>query len=80
MTLQDIDTGRTYTLPELWKEWKQFRSEEPWNHADTFRTELYEILMATINGRNDCQVDGLTTRELCNYILSIRSRIRRGVC
>ena len=72
MTLYDMNTEKTYTLPELWEEHKQFKAEEPYNHADTFREELHEILMATINGRNDCEVIGLTKKELCDYIITIR--------
>jgi len=77
MTLYDTNTERTYTLSELHDEWKQFRAEDPWNHADNFMSELYEILMATVNGRNDCDIIGLTPSETCDYIITIRHAIRR---
>lgn len=78
MKLVEIDTGRTMTLPDLHREWQEFKAEEPWNHADTFPTELHEILMATVNGRNDCDVVGLTPTELTHYILTLRNKIERS--
>lgn len=77
MRLKEIDTGRELTLPELRREWQEFRTEDPDNHADNFMTELYEILMATVNGRNDCDIVGLTPSETSNYIITIRRALRR---
>lgn len=77
MRLKEIDTGRELTLPELHREWQAFRSEDTVNHADDFMTELFEILMATVNGRNDCDVVGLTPTETSDYIISIRKAIER---
>ena len=78
MKLMEIDTGRTLNLPELRREWQEFRAEDPDNHADDFPTELHEILMATVNGRNDCDVVGLTPTELTHYILTLRNKIERS--
>ncbi len=77
MTLYDANIDRTLTLPELYADWKQFKAEDPWNHADNFMTELYEILMATVNGRNNCDIVGLTPSETCDYIITIRHAIKR---
>lgn len=77
MRLIDIDTGRAISLPELRQDWQTFRTDDPFNHADDFTTELYEILMATVNGRNDCDIAGLTPTETCNYILALRDKIER---
>ena len=77
MRLIEIDTGRAMTLPDLRRDWIAFKADDPFNHADDFTTELYEILMATVNGRNDCDVDGLTPTETCNYILALREKIER---
>lgn len=76
MRLREIDTGRELTLPELRREWQEFREEDPDNHADDFMTELYEILMATVNGRNDCDVVGLTPSETSDYIITIRKAMK----
>jgi len=43
--------------------WQVFRTEEPWNHAESFRAELAGIIMDTLNGRNDCKLSGLTHDE-----------------
>lgn len=75
MRLYDENTERAYTLPELKTEYLQFRSEEPWNHAMSFRVELFNILMATVNGRNDCEVFGMTGPELSRFILRIHPYI-----
>lgn len=56
MKLIDTYDGKMYSLYDLHKEYKVFRSEDPENHADNFQTELFEILMATVNGRNDMDV------------------------
>lgn len=75
MKLVEIDTGRAISLPELCRDWQTFRADDPVNHADDFTTELYEILMATVNGRNDYDVDGMTPTETSNYILALRDKI-----
>lgn len=76
MRLKEIDTGRELTLPELHRDWQEFRTEDPDNHADNFMTELFEILMATVNGRNDFDVVGLTPSETSNYIITIRKAMK----
>lgn len=75
MKLIDIDTGREHTLPELRREWQEFRAEDPVNHCDDFTTELFVILMDTVNGRNDCDIVGLTPCELSNYIIKLRKKV-----
>jgi len=70
-----MNTEQEYSLLRLRKEWAEFRKEDPFNHADDFTTELYEILMATVNGRNDCDILGLTPHEISRYILSLRRRL-----
>lgn len=79
MRLIDIDSGRALTLPDLHRDWRTFKMDDPFNHADDFTTELYEVLMATINGRNDCDIAGLTPTETCNYILALRDKIERRI-
>lgn len=76
MRLKEIDTGRELTLPELRREWQEFRAEDPDNHAVDFMTELYDILMATVNGRNDCDIVGLTPSETSDYIITIRKAMK----
>ena len=77
MKFIDLYDGREYTTADLKRDWAQFREEDPDNHADSFRIEFFEILMATINGRNDLEIIGLTPRETSNYIIKLRSEIWR---
>ena len=67
--------GYTYSLYDMWEEWKEFRKDDPYNHADSFKVELFEILMATINGRNDLEIIGMTPREISNYTLRLRNNL-----
>lgn len=78
MKLYDMNTEREYNLPELFTEWKAFRKEDPWNHAESFSAEWFEILMATINGRNDCEILGPTATELDRYIRRIRKEVEKN--
>lgn len=77
MKLYDIEAEKGYTLPELFEEWKAFRQEDPVNHAESFSAEWFEILMATVNGRNDCEIIGPTASELDRYIRKIRKEVEK---
>ena len=77
MKFIDLNDDREYTVADLKRDWAQFREEDPDNHAASFRIEFFEILMATINGRNDLEIIGLTSRETSNYIIKLRSEIWR---
>ena len=75
MKFIDLNDERVYNLQDLHRDWTQFRQEEPENHAESFQIELLEILMATINGRNDLEIIGMTPREVSNYIIRLRDRV-----
>ena len=75
MKFIDLNDDRVYTIADLKKDWREFRAEDPENHADRFKIEFFEILMATVNGRNDLEIIGLTPREVSNYIIRLRSEI-----
>ena len=75
MKLIDLNDDRVYTPADLKRDWAQFREENPENHAASFKIEFFEILMATINGRNDLEIIGMTPREVSNYIIRLRSEI-----
>lgn len=77
MKLIDNYTERIISLPELCAEWREFSQEEPHNHADNFKTELFEIIMATVNGRNDCDIIGMTPAETERYIRRLRKEIEK---
>lgn len=69
MKFIDLNDDRVYTLQDLRRDWAQFREEDPENHAPDFKTELFEILMATINGRNDLEILSMTHREISSLTL-----------
>ena len=75
MRFIDGNDGQVYTLPDLWRDWRAFREEDPDNHAASFKIETLEILMATINGRNDLEIIGLTPREVSNIIITLRTQL-----
>ena len=75
MKFIDLNDNRVYTLQDLRRDWAQFREEDPENHAERFKIEFFEILMATINGRNDLEIIGLTPREISNYIIGLRAQL-----
>lgn len=68
MRLYDCYTEQELTLADLKNDWKAFREEDPENHSDSFIIELYEIIMATINGRNDYDLVGITAAETVRMI------------
>ena len=75
MYLVDTNDGKAFSLPDLHKEWQELRKEDPVNHADTFIREFFEILDATIRGRNDCEIEGLTGAE----VLRMYTRLMKEV-
>ena len=75
MQFIDLNDDRVYSLQDLHRDWAQFRQEEPENHAESFQMEMLEILMATINGRNDLEIIGMTPQEVSNYIIRLRDRV-----
>ena len=75
MRFIDLNDDREYAVADLKRDWAQFRQEDPDNHAASFRIEFFEILMATINGRNDLEITGLTPREISNITIRLRAQL-----
>ena len=73
MRFIDLNDDRVFTMSDLHRDWTQFRTEDPENHAASFQIEFFEILMATINGRNDLEITGLTHKEISNITLRLRA-------
>jgi len=67
MYLVDLWTDEKISLPDLHKEWQELRKEDPINHADNFKRELFEILDATLRGRNDLEIVSPTGPELMRF-------------
>lgn len=75
MRFIDLNDDHIYTLANLQKDWQTLRAEDPENNAPDFRTELFEILMAAVNGRNDLDIIGLTPRETDRLITRLRAQL-----
>ena len=75
MKFIDLNDDHIYTIADLKKDWQEFRKEDSDNHADCFRIEFFEILMATINGRNDLEIIGMTHREISSLTLRLRAQL-----
>ena len=75
MHLVDKNDNHSYSLADLKKEWETLRVQEPENHSESFQIELLEILMATVNDRNDLEIEGFTHREVSAIIVAIRTQI-----
>ena len=75
MQFIDLNDDRVYALQDLRRDWAQFREEDPENHADRFKIEFFEILMATINGRNDLEIIGMPHREISSLTLRLRAQL-----
>ena len=76
MQFIDMNDDRVYTTRDLFNDWQSFRAEEPENHAASFAAEMLEIIMATINGRNDLEIIGTTPREISGTIARLRVKVR----
>lgn len=75
MQFIDRNDDTILTTADLFRDWKTFKAEEPENHGDTFKVEMHEILMATINGRNDLDIIGMKPAEIEHIILTLRKSI-----
>ena len=75
MKFKDMNDDSIRTLSEIRRDWLTLRDEDPENTAPDFRTEVFEILMAAINGRNDLEIIGPTPREVNRIILRLRTQL-----
>ena len=75
MTFKDLNDECVYTLSQIRRDWMESRAEDPENTAPDFKTELFEILMATVNGRNDLEIVGPTHRESDRLIKRLRAQL-----
>lgn len=76
MRLYDFDADRVYTLPDLKREYLIFKAEDPENVGPTFSRYLFDVIDACNRGRNNCDVVGMTARELGKMQSYLAYRIR----
>ena len=75
MQFMDLNDRSVCTLSQIKRDWETLRAEDAENTAPDFKTELFEILMATVNGRNDLEILGLTHRETDRLIQRLRAQL-----
>ncbi len=75
MRFKDTLSGDIYTLQTLYRDYLRFRNECPDEYPATFKAELLEIMLATVNGRNDLEVIGLPPAEIDRFILRLRKKL-----
>ena len=75
MRFMDLNDNTVYSLADLRRDWETLRADDHVSYPESFRIELLEILMATINGRNDLEILGLTPRETRRYIRRLRETL-----
>ena len=75
MRFIDLNDKSITTLSEIRRDWADARADDPENTAPDFLTEIFAILMATVNGRNDLEVIGPTPRETDRLIQRLRARL-----
>lgn len=75
MRFIDMNDDKIINTSDLYKEYKEFSKEDPYNHSETFKAEYFNILMATINGRNDMDIIGMKPIEIEHIIKRIRKAI-----
>ena len=75
MQFKDLNDHSVTTLSEIRRDWLENRAQDPENTAPDFKTEIFEILMATVNGRNDLEIIGLTHRETDRLLQRLRAQL-----
>ena len=75
MKFIDLISEQMFSLADFKRDYIELKKEDPENHAESFKVELFEILMATVNGRNELDIIGLTAKEVSDYIIKLRSDI-----
>ena len=63
------------TLVDVWRDWKEFKEEDPINHADNFKRELFDIIDATLRGRNDFDIIGMTGPEVLRFYTKLMQEV-----
>lgn len=75
MKFIDTYSEETYSMTDMHRMWKEFKVEDHENHADSFLDEMAEIMMATINGRNDLEIVGMTASEISRITVKLLRRM-----
>lgn len=75
MQFYDIDSDSKLNLIDLFRQWQEFKQIDSFNHSESFIIEMFEIIMATINGRNNLEIIGFTGNEISNIVIKLKGKI-----
>ena len=73
----DLNDGTVITESMLYAEWEIGRETDTETYSESFSKYLLEIILATINGRNDLEIVGTTPQETNEYMDALREKIRQ---
>ena len=75
MRFKDTLSDSIYSLQTLYRDYVRFRAECPDEYPDSFQIELLAILSATVKGRNNLEVIGMTPAELDRFINRLGTKL-----
>jgi len=80
MRFIDLDSydGKEWTLRDIYDDWKTNSADDPDNYGDHFLPYMCNVIMDTINGRNDLDIVGLTHKEINNITLKLLKIVREA--
>ena len=73
----DLNNGTVITESMLYAEWEIGKETDTETDSESFNEYLLEIILATINGRNDLEIIGATPQETSEYVNALREKIRQ---
>lgn len=74
MKFIDTYSEETYSMADMHRMWIEFKAEDSENHSDNFLDEITNILDATIRGRNDLEIVGMTKTEIMHIFGKLLNR------
>lgn len=75
MKFYDLDSEKIITLLDIKKDYETYKQIEPWNYEKDFLSEMYVILMDTVNGRNNIEIMSLTGKETSEIIIKLGKKV-----
>ena len=74
MTFRDIDNGDIFTDKDLFTEWTDNHETDPETYHETFSAYMINIIMATVNGRNDLDIVDMTAKEIDKVLNELKRK------
>lgn len=74
MTFKDIESGDIFTDKDLFMEWEDNHKTDPETYQETFSAYMINIIMATVNGRNDLDIVDMTAKEIDKVLNELKRK------